>query len=195
MGLGTAKALISICGKTLIERQLEYFKDVEDVRVVVGFQAREVMEEVLKYRKDVIFVFNHNYFETKTGFSFYLGSKNAKEYCIECDGDLIVNPGDMQNLLEQEGEWLAYSELNSNNPIFIDLDDAHNKALSFSEKSGKYEWTGPCCIRKDKIEIGENVYDQIKKVLPLKAIKIRAYDIDTYEDYRNIMKVVENEQW
>ena len=56
LGLGTTKALIDINGKTLIQWQLELFKDVEDIRIVVGFEANRVIEEVRKYRPDAIFV-------------------------------------------------------------------------------------------------------------------------------------------
>ena len=70
LGLATTKALINIHGKTLIRWQLELLKDIEDIRIVVGFQANEVIKEVLSYRDDVVFVYNHNYFETKTGASF-----------------------------------------------------------------------------------------------------------------------------
>lgn len=73
LGLGTTKALINIDGRPLINWQLDLLKDVEDVRIVVGFQANDVIEQVKKYRRDVTFVFNHNYFETKTGASYYLG--------------------------------------------------------------------------------------------------------------------------
>ena len=60
LGLATTKALININGKSLIRWQLEQFNDVEDVRVVVGFQAQDVIDEVLAYRKDVVFVYNHS---------------------------------------------------------------------------------------------------------------------------------------
>ena len=36
LGIGTTKALINVYGKSLIERQLELTKDIDDVRVVVG---------------------------------------------------------------------------------------------------------------------------------------------------------------
>ncbi|KAA6320479.1 2-C-methyl-D-erythritol 4-phosphate cytidylyltransferase [termite gut metagenome] len=96
LGLGQTKALLNINGKSLIAWQLEMFKDIEDVRIVIGYQANDIVQEVLKYRNDIIFIYNHNYFETKTGTSFYLGSKHAKEYVIEWDGDLLVHPEDVK---------------------------------------------------------------------------------------------------
>ena len=124
LGLNSTKALINIDGKSLIAWQLELFKDVEDVRIVVGFQASLVIEEVLKYRKDAIFVYNHNYFDTKTGASFYLGARDANTYVMEYDGDLLVNPQDMAMLLNQSGEWIAYTDISSSEPVFVSVNSA-----------------------------------------------------------------------
>ena len=59
LGLGLTKALVQINGRSLISWQLELFKDVEDIRIVIGFQANDIIEEVRKHRQDVIFIFNH----------------------------------------------------------------------------------------------------------------------------------------
>ena len=107
LGLGTTKALIPIEGKSLIRWQLEMLEHIEDIRIVVGFQSQEVIREVLKYRDDVIFIYNHDYFHTKTGTSFYLGARHANEYVIEYDGDLLVHPDDMKMLLEKEEEYMS----------------------------------------------------------------------------------------
>ena len=119
LGLATTKALVNVNGHSLISWQLELLKNVEDVRIVVGFQANEVMKEVRKYRNDAIFVFNHNYFETKTGASFYLGAKDGNEYALELDGDLLVHPDDMEMLLETDGEWIAYADKMSDDSILV----------------------------------------------------------------------------
>ena len=74
LGLGLTKALVQINGSSLISWQLKLFKDVEDLRLVIGFQGSEIIEEVRKYRDDVIFCYNQRYFETKTGASYYLGT-------------------------------------------------------------------------------------------------------------------------
>ena len=73
LGLGQTKALIKINGKSLIAWQLDLLKKVEDVRIVIGYQANDIIEEVLKYRKDVVFVYNHRYFETKPVLAFSWG--------------------------------------------------------------------------------------------------------------------------
>ncbi len=187
LGLGTTKALIEINGKTLIRWQLEQFCDVEDVRVVVGFQAQDVIDEVLSYRKDVIFVYNHNYFETKTGASYYLGARHGNEYAFEYDGDLLVHPDDIKMLLETEGEWIAYSDKMSDDAVYVRL-NGRGEVTAFSKELGGFEWTGPCCIQKNKLKyLSGNVYNQLEPYLPMRGIKIRACDIDTYDDYQRAL--------
>lgn len=190
LGLGTTKALIKINGKTLIAWQLELFKDIEDIRIVVGFQSNDVIEEVKKYRDDAIFVYNHNYFETKTGASFYLGARDGNDYAIEIDGDLLVHPEDMKMLLEQKGEWIAYAEKMSDDAVLVKT-NSKGEVVSFSKESGDYEWTGPCCIKKDKLSYSSaNVFNQLEPFLPMKGIKIRACDIDTYGDYQRALDFI-----
>ena len=150
LGLGLTKALLKINGRWLISWQLEQFKDVEDLRIVVGFQAKDIIEEVLKYRKDVVFLFNHLYFETKTGASFFLGAKDAGDEIIEWDGDLLVHPDDVKKILQTEGEFICYSDITSEDAVFCKTDEQGN-VLAFSRENGDYEWTGPACIRKEHL--------------------------------------------
>ena len=188
LGLGTTKALIDIRGKSLIRWQLEMFRDVEDVRIVVGFEASKVIEEVRKYRPDAIFVFNHEYFTTKTGYSYYLGARDGNEYAIEYDGDLLVHPEDMDRLLHTEGEWIAYADKVSEDAVFVRTDEAGN-VLGFSREDGDFEWTGPCCLKREHVQVTkENVYNQLEYCLPMQGIKIRAYDIDTFADYQRVLE-------
>jgi len=190
LGLATTKALINVNGKSLIRWQLELLKDVEDIRIVVGFQAHEVIEEVKLYREDVVFVYNHNYFETKTGASFYLGAKDGNEYAIEYDGDLLVHPDDMKMLLETDGEWIAYADKMSDDAVMTRVNQIGD-VLSFSREQGDFEWTGPCCIKKDKLKYSSgHVFNQLEPYLPMRGIKIRACDIDTYEDYQRALEFV-----
>ncbi len=190
LGLATTKALININGTSLIGWQMELFKEVEDVRVVVGFQAHDVIEEVKKFRKDVIFVYNHNYFDTKTGASYYLGAKDGYEYAMEMDGDLLVHPDDMKTLLKTDGEWIAYADKMSDDAVMTRVNQVGD-VLSFSREQGDYEWTGPCCIKKDKLRYSSgHVFNQLEPYLPMKGIKVRACDIDTYEDYQRALEFV-----
>ncbi len=190
LGLGQTKALVEICKKPLIAWQLELFKNIEDLRIVVGYQSNSLVQEVLKFRKDAIFIYNHNYFNTKTGNSFYLGARHANEYVIEWDGDLLVHPSDAEKLLNLDQEFIAYSDVISDETVFVNLDSQGN-VTSFSEEYGDFEWTGPVCIQRNKINYNtENVYEVLTKHLPMQGIKIRAQDIDTYEDYQKAIQFI-----
>lgn len=192
LGLGLTKALLQINGRSLISWQLELLKDVEDVRIVVGFQAKDVIEEVLRYRKDAVFVFNHLYFETKTGASFYLGAKDAGKEIISWDGDLLVHPDDVKRILNTEGEFICYSDITSDGAVFCKTDEEGN-VLAFSRENGDYEWTGPACILKEHLTYSSNnVYNIFERTLPLKGMKIRAYDIDTYSDYKRVSEIIKH---
>ena len=94
LGLATTKALVEIDGMTVIARQLQALRGVKDIRVVVGYQAGDVIAEVRRYRPDAVFCYNHDYFSTKTGASFYLGARHGRDYAIELDGDLLIHPDD-----------------------------------------------------------------------------------------------------
>ncbi|HOY32865.1 MAG TPA: NTP transferase domain-containing protein [Bacteroidales bacterium] len=190
LGLGQTKALITLNGRSLIRWQLELLKDFEDIRIVVGYQANDVIKEVLKIRKDVIFVYNHDYFNTKTGASFYLGAKDANEFVIEWDGDLLVHPDDISKILNANDEFIGYSDIVSDEAVFVKTNNKGD-VLSFSREHGDYEWTGPACIRKSKLQFTRgNVFEQLEPYLPMKGLRVRAYDIDTYDDYKRVELVI-----
>ena len=192
LGLGLTKALLQINGRSLISWQLELFKDVKDLRIVVGFQANDIIEEVLKYRSDAIFIFNHLYFETKTGASFYLGAKDAGDEIIEWDGDLLVHPDDVKTILNTPGEFICYSDITSEDAVYCKTDEQGN-VLAFSRENGDYEWTGPACIKKEHLTYSSNnVFNIFERVLPMKGIKVRAYDIDTYSDYKRVSEITKH---
>ena len=183
LGLATTKALLNIKGKSLIGWQLETLNEIEDIRIVIGYQAQDVINEVRKYREDAVFCYNHEYFETKTGASLYLGARHGYEYAIAIDGDLLVHHRDMKMLLSQDGEWIGYSDITSEDAVFLSVDDK-GLVTGFSRESGKYEWTGPACIKKSRLTYeAANVFNQIEPGLPMRGVKVRACDIDTYDDY------------
>ncbi|AVT58265.1 HAD-IB family phosphatase [Pectobacterium versatile] len=191
LGLSRTKALIEFNEKTLIELQLSWLLDINDIRIVVGFQYSDVIDAALKVRRDIVFVFNHDYFHNKTGASLYLGAKHANNYVIAWDGDLIVHPEDVAKCLIYDGEFVGCSSLISDDPVYVKVNNK-NQVISFSLTEGDYEWSGPACISRDKIKYTDkNVFDQIREYLPLPALIIKARDIDTYDDYLNAKAFVE----
>ena len=192
LGLAQTKALLCIGGRSLIAWQLELLAQVEDLRIVVGYQAADVVKEVLRFRNDAIFVYNHNYFATKTGASLFLGARHANSYVVQWDGDLLVHPEDVATLLAMPGEYLAYSAPTSEDPVFVST-GADGRVLSFGTGQGALEWTGPACIKKERIqETAGHVYTMLQDHLPLPGVQVRAQDIDTYADYQRAVAFVQS---
>ena len=182
LGRGIPKAIVDVCGESLIARTLKLLNDVKDVRVVVGYQAEKVINEVLKYRKDVTFVFNHNYLNTGTGSSVLLASKYARDYIVTIDGDLIIHPEDMQKIVNCEEEFIGVTKIASEDAVLVEIDG--NNVLKFARGEGQYEWTGVMQIRKEHISPTDgHVYKILEPLLPMKMLNIRTKEIDTENDY------------
>ena len=121
-----------------------------------------------------------------------MGARHGKEYAIEGDGDLLVHPEDVRMILETEGEFICYADKSSDDAVYVQTDEKGN-VLAFSRESGDFEWTGPACIMRDKVKYSSgNVYNQLEPYLPMRGIKIRAYDIDTYNDYTRVTEIIKN---
>jgi len=192
LGLGLTKALVQINGGSLISWQLKLFKDVEDLRLVIGFQGGEIIEEVRKFRDDVIFCYNHRYFETKTGASYFLGARHANQESLEWDGDLLVHPDDVKMLLRTPGEFVCYGDITSEDSVCVRVNE-NGDVLGFSRDGGDYEWTGPASMTKKHLSYStQNVYNMFEPLCPIKGIKVRAYDIDTYNDYIRVSEITKN---
>lgn len=192
LGLGLTKALVQINGGSLISWQLKLFEKVEDLRLVIGFQAGEIIDEVRRLRDDVIFCYNHRYFETKTGASYYLGARHANPETLEWDGDLLVHPDDVKMLLQTPGEFICYGDITSEDTVCVRVDE-DGSVLSFSREGGDYEWTGPACMHKKHLTYcSQNVFNMFEPFCPMRGIKVRAYDIDTYNDFIRVSEITKD---
>ena len=194
LGADMPKALIEVCGKPVIIRQLELLNDVSDVRIVVGYQAQKVIQTVLSYRKDVKFLFNMDYETTQTGSSFSLGAKDAKDFVIALDGDLLVHPDDMKSFLSRDEELIGGSNDGdfTDNPVLMTL-DASKSVTEFSRERGTLEWTGLAQLKSERIKPADKfVYQLIEPLLPVKAAQIRTKEIDTPNDLKNAENWIKN---
>lgn len=195
LGLGCTKALVEVEGKTLIERQLEILKDYDDIRIVVGFQAEKVIDVVNSIRKDVLFVFNHDYRNTGTGASFTLGAKFGRAYAVALDGDLLVHPDDLIKVIEYDGSCVGGTSPSTDNPWTMPtrLIRGVEHVTGFSKEYGDYEWTGLAKLRTDQLQPGtRHVFHLIEPMLPLPMVYIRTKEIDTIDDYERAVRWVRN---
>ena len=195
LGLGTTKALVEVEGKPLIMHHLEKLKDESDIRVVVGYQAEKVINVVRKYRKDVVFVFNHNYRETGTGASVALASQYANEYILSLDGDLIIHPDDMKKILECDHEFVSGGIPDTDEPWMLQTykDDGKEFVSAFSKNIGNYEWNAITQMKSAKIKNGQgHVFQLIEPYLPIPFLELRTREIDTVNDYERAVEWVRN---
>ena len=191
LGMGIPKALIEVDGKPLIIRHLEMLKDCEDVRIVVGYKAEEVIKVVNSYRKNITFVFNHDYMNNGTGASVSLATKYANKYVITIDGDLLIHPDDMNKILNSDKPFVGVCKASTDNPVLTEIED--DKVIEFSREHGTFEWTGVCQFETKKINEGTgHVYQLIEPFLPMDYLFLRTKEIDTPNDYDNAGKWVKN---
>ena len=195
LGHGTTKALVEIDGKPLIIRHLEMLQNEKDIRVVVGYQSKKVIEVVRAYRSDIMFVFNHQYRETGTGASVAAAARYAGEYILSLDGDLLVHPDDMKKILAYEGEFVGGGEPETDDPWMVQTykEDGMEYASAFSHNEGSYEWNGITQMKSQKMLKGTgHVFQLIEPYLPVPFMKLRTREIDTINDYDRAVEWVKN---
>lgn len=191
LGLGYTKALLKFSGVPLIIHHLKQLDKYEDVRIVIGYEPKILIETILKYRKNVIFVFNHNYLNTHTLTSLYLGSCFANDYIISLDGDLLVQPSQLKNFLEQNGEVAGYCKSYSDDAVYASLKERNHISYitGFGKRKTPYEWTGLVQLKKSRINKRFGyVYQIIEPILPIRALEINCSEIDTPNDYNRALE-------
>ena len=186
LGLDTPKCLVRLGNHPLIYHILQVLKDVPNVRIVVGFKEEEVIEYVLKIRKDVVFVRNPDYRTTTNAYSLYLGSYDLSEPFINIDGDNYLDYTNFKKFEDSiiEGqELIGVTESFTEDAVYTKL-DKDGMITEFSRaRIDNYEWTGVAYFANVKInKAGKYVYQELEPKLPIKACIIECYEIDTPQD-------------
>ena len=186
LGLDMPKCLVSICGRPLIFHLLKALEDVPNIRIVVGFKEDEVINYVKSIRPDVIFVRNPNYFSTTNAYSLYLGSHDLSEPFLNIDGDMYITKENFQlfeNEIVDNQDLIGITKSYTEDAVFVRLDE-HSRVSEFSrDKISDFEWTGIDYFANVKIQSnGKYVYQELEKVLPIKACEVICYEIDTPQD-------------
>lgn len=190
LGLNMNKSLIDIEGKPLIIRQLECLDKFDDIRIVVGYQAEKVIDVVCSYRKDVTFVFNHEYMTTKTAASLCLGKRYTRDMIISLDGDILFKPEDFEKFAEGDEEAIGVCNPYTKEPVYVktNIIKGEEYATSFSRDNGKYEWTGLLKVYSNKLKNGsDHVYKLITPNLPLKVVPVNLKEIDNMNEYKEAL--------
>lgn len=186
LGLDMPKCLVKVGTHRIIYYLLEVLKDVPNIRMVVGFKEEDVIDYVRSIRKDVIFVRNPHYQTTTNAYSLYLGSHDLKEPFMNIDGDMLISQAQfdyfVSNIQEKE-DLIGVTKSYTQDAVFTELNE-NNQVVRFSrDKISNLEWTGIAYFSNAKIrKEGKYVYQELENYLPIKAIEIECFEIDTPED-------------
>ncbi len=106
-GNGRPKCLLDVGGRTLIRHHLEVLDGlgVENILIVVGHGADQVMAEVSHAG---VMQFNDRYSSTNSLYSLWLTRKWIAGSMMVINGDVLADPHIYQQLLEADGNALAY---------------------------------------------------------------------------------------
>jgi choline kinase len=196
LGLDMPKCLVSIGNKPLIFHLLKALEGVPNIRVVVGFKEDEVIKYVKSIRPDVVFVRNLNYFSTTNAYSLFLGSHDLSEPFLNIDGDMYITKENLQlfdSKIVEGQDLIGVTKSYTEDAVFVLLDD-QSRVIEFSrEKISDFEWTGIAYFSNVKIQRdGKYVYQELEKVLPIKACEVVCYEIDTPKDLEFVTAKISN---
>jgi choline kinase len=195
MGLDRPKALLPIDDRPLIAWQLAMLRDVQDVRVVVGYQAAEVTDAVFAVRPDAMVVLNHDYSSTGTAASLTRGAAAAPtSRVVSLDCDLVVHPDDLATFVASPEPVLGVLPVQSNDPVLVRVEDGPDglTAVGFDRKvqPGDREWSGLISFDPADVRLGSphgHVFEMVRGMLPMRALPIRAREVD-YPDEMEPMR-------
>ena len=193
--LNIPKCLVDIGARKIIDYQLDLLKDIEDVRLVVGFMEDTVMDHVVGIRDDVLFVRNPDYQSTTNSYSLHLATKDLSEPFLTIDGDLLIDPPSFRNFLDRcnNGQSIVgVTETKSEEAVFAHLDGEEKTIRAFSlHEESRYEWSGIAYLLNVDVQRNAGfVFREIERFLPLPIQKIACHEIDTPEDLNNAVKAL-----
>ena len=193
LGLNKPKCLVEINGKPIIDHLLELLKDIEQVRIVVGFMETDLIEHVKRIRKDVVFVRNPEYKTTSNSHSLWLASHDIKEAFLAIDGDMIIDPKSFNTFLSQcDGKQniIGIAAAKTEEAVFVELDQMHRVTRFFRSPMSSYEWCGIACFVDIVFQDYSDryIYQFIEAHLPLASCLITCCEIDTPADLELAIK-------
>jgi choline kinase len=150
--LNMPKCMVEVHGRRVIDYLLDLLKDVQNVRVVVGFMEHEVIDYVRKIRKDVVFVRNPQFQTTSNSYSLWLATRDLTEPFIAIDGDMLIEPASFEKFLkvcDGTRSIIGIAESKTEEAVFVELDDEQNIVAFYRNPRTQYEWCGIACLGRD----------------------------------------------
>lgn len=197
MGRGRPKCLENVRGRPIIDYQLELLGDVEDLRIVVGFQELKVMNYVRRIRPDVVFVRNANFRKTTTLQSYWLGVQGLTEPCLIMDADIVFEPLSFHAFVSacHDGRSrIGVTRARTDDAVFVRTVDAGSEQMVVGfdrEHTEEFEWANIAFLRPEQVANRPSyVYEHLDEQLPLQATVIDAYEVDTPNDLFRVEQLI-----
>ena len=192
LGLNKPKCLVEINGRTLLSYLLEILKDVEDVRIIIGFMEEEVIKEAVRINPQVVFIRNPDYRTTTNAYSVHLATRDLTEPFILLDGDMLIEKKSFQNFLRQtqsQQNIIGVCAAKTQDAVFVEM-DSKGQIIKFQRTNPtQFEWCGIACLSGIKINAdGKYVFNEIEPHLPLPSFCFHCFEIDTPEDMELMVK-------
>ena len=187
LGLDKPKCMVEVNGRKLIDYLLDLCREIEEVRIVIGFKELELMNHVRAIRSDVTFVRNPDYASTSNSYSVYLATRDLTNPYLIIDGDMIINPSDFQEFLNvcarSTGDIIGVAKAKTEEAVFVKLNESQQVTTFQRNPTTDYEWCGIACLRKIRIMPDKGyVYKHFLDRLPLETFEFECYEIDTPDD-------------
>lgn len=187
LGRGMPKCMIELGGRPLLHYQLELLKDVEDVRIVVGFRKDLVMDFASRARPGISFVHNDDYRTTTNAYSLHLATRDIAGPFLIMDGDTVTGRKCFRDFMDAAApgrNLLGVTPVKTECAIYAHLNEK-DEVIGFSqENKAAYEWTGIACLKDIAIDpAGKYVFQEFLPRLPLPAFMLDTCEIDTHADY------------
>lgn len=117
---GKPKSFVEICGKKLIEYNLDMLLKygIDDITIVTGYMSEE-FEKLLSDRKEIRFCYNPFYDITNVLPSFWFGQENLYDDFIYIHADTLCDTDIFEALLKQEGDII----------LSVDFGDCNEEAM------------------------------------------------------------------
>lgn len=135
------KCLVKVCGKPILEYQLDaYYKaGIKDIIIVVGYEGQAIYDYCKHIKKlNITIVSNDDYETTNNMYSVYLARNYLKGFpFILNNADLAIEDSIIHALVSHESENSVAVDLGCYNDESMKVIVEDNKIISISKKSQK----------------------------------------------------------
>lgn len=187
LGAQLPKCLVQVGGHAIFEYQLRAFSWADEIRMVVGYMAEEVIQRVSAINPNVVFIKNPDYSSTTTLQSNFLGAQGLKGNTLFIDGDMLIDQATARQLLKEYESGIPFVGVSyelSEIPVYTGVENGQVQWFSF-DRYAEYEWANIAMVDPQELEYNPtHFYVQLEKILPIRAVTIKRLEVDTQEDLR-----------